>query len=75
MTLDNLIITPHTAGSSIVSREVGTRKQAENVIRILKGEAPHGLANPEVIKTIALMKTKENNRWSNVDLFDTSLKV
>ena len=35
----------------------------------------HGLANPEVIKTIALMKTKANNRWSNVDLFDTSLKV
>ena len=73
--LENLIITPHTAGSSIVSREVGTRKQAENVIKILKGEAPHGLANPEVIKTIALMKTKANNRWSNVDLFDTSLKV
>ena len=59
----------------MVSREVGTRKQAENVIKILKGEAPHGLANPEVIKTIALMKTKANNRWSNVDLFDTSLKV
>ena len=75
LSLDNLIITPHTAGSSAVSREVGTRKQAENVIRILKGEAPHGLANPEVIKTIALMKTKANNRWSNVDLFDTSLKV
>ena len=46
-----------------------------NVIKILKGEAPHGLANPEVIKTIALMKTKENNRWSNMDLFDTSLNV
>ncbi len=75
LSLDNLIITPHTAGSSSVSREVGTRKQAENVIKILKGEAPHGLANPEVIKTIALMKTKANNRWSNVDLFDTSLKV
>ena len=75
LSLDNLIITPHTAGSSNVSREIGTRKQAENVIKILKGEAPHGLVNPEVIKTIALMKTKENNRWSNMDLFDTSLNV
>ena len=61
LSLDNLIITPHTAGSSSVSREVGTRKQAENVIKILKGEAPHGLANPEVIKTIALMKTRSEN--------------
>ena len=75
LTLDNLIITPHTAGSSPVSRSEGTRKQAENVIRILKGESPHGLANPEVIKTIAIMKTKENNRWSGIDSFDTSLNV
>lgn len=75
LTLDNLIITPHTAGSSPVSRSEGTRKQAENVIRILKSESPHGLANPEVIKTIAIMKTKENNRWSGIDSFDTSLNV
>jgi len=75
LTLDNLIITPHTAGSSPVSRSEGTRKQAENVIRILKGKSPHGLANPEVIKTIALLKEQDNNRWSGVDSFDTSLNV
>ena len=52
-----------------------TRKQAENVIRILKGKAPHGLANPEVIKNIFLMKEKGNNRWNGVNLFDTSLNI
>ena len=75
LTLDNLIITPHTAGSSPVSRAEGTRKQAENVMRILSGKSPHGLANPEVIKTIALMKADNNARWDGFNSFDTSLNV
>jgi len=75
LNLDNLIITPHTAASSSLAREFTTKKQAENVIRILKSKAPHGLANPEVIKNIHLMKEKGNNRWDGLNLFDTSLNV
>ena len=75
LNLHNFIITPHTAASSSLAREFTTKKQAENVIRILKSKAPHGLANPEVIKNIHLMKEKGNNRWDGLNLFDTSLNV
>ena len=69
LTLDNLIITPHTAGSSSVSRFEGSKRQAENVIRVLTGETPHGLANPDVIKTIAVNRQNGDKRWEGVKEF------
>ena len=69
LTLDNLIITPHTAGSSSVSRFEGSKRQAENVIRILTGGTPHGLANPEVIKTITINREKGDKRWEGFKEF------
>ena len=73
LTLDNLIITPHVAGGSPVSYSEASRKQAENVLRVLTGEPPHGLANPEVIKTIAVMRATDPGRWAGIPDFSTAL--
>ena len=73
--IDNLILTPHIAGSSPVSGVEGSRKQAENVLLVLTGRAPHGLANPEVIKTIAVLRATDAGRWEGVPDFSTALAI
>ena len=49
--------------------------QAENIVRVLTGSPPHGLANPEVIKTIAVMRSVDPGRWDGVPEFSTALAV
>jgi len=75
--LPNCIITPHVAGFSPTFLDQCTTRQTENVIRVLTGEAaPHGLANPEVIKTIAVMRASGNaGRWQGVPDFSTALPL
>lgn len=73
--LPNVIVTPHLAGFSPTFLEDCPERQAENVIRVLNGRAPHGLANPEVIKTIAVMRSREPGRWEGVPDFSTALAV
>jgi D-3-phosphoglycerate dehydrogenase len=73
--LDNLIITPHIAAGSPVTAVEGGRRQAENVLMVLTGEAPHGLANPEVIKAIAVMRATDPGRWEGVPDFSTALQL
>ena len=73
--LPNLIVTPHIAGFSPVFLEECPILQAQNVIRVLTGQAPHGLANPEVIKTIAVMRASDPGRWDGVADFSTALAV
>ena len=74
--LPNCIVTPHIAGFSPVFLEECPIRQAENVIRVLTGEAPHGLANPEVIKTIAVMRSSgDAGRWEGVPDFSTALNL
>ncbi|MGH1492615.1 MAG: C-terminal binding protein [Acidimicrobiales bacterium] len=74
--LDNCIVTPHVAGYSPTFLDECPRRQAENVIRVLTGTAPHGLANPEVIKTIAVMRAStEPGRWDGVPDFSTALRL
>ena len=73
--LTNAFITPHLAGFSPTFLEECPIKQAENVIRALGGEPPHGLANPEVIKTIAVMRSTDPGRWANVPDFSTALAL
>jgi phosphoglycerate dehydrogenase-like enzyme len=51
--LDNLYMTAHAAGASHDARKAAARMAAENVIRVLNGEAPHTLLNPEVLKAQA----------------------
>jgi D-3-phosphoglycerate dehydrogenase len=75
LALDNLIITPHVAAGSPVTAVEGGRRQAENVLRVLSGLAPHGLANPEVIKTIAVMRAGDPGRWDGVADFSTALQL
>ena len=55
-----------------------TARQTENVIRVLTGAgcAATGLANPEVIKTIAVMRASGNaGRWEGVPDFSTALPL
>lgn len=73
--LDNCIITPHVAGFSPTFLHECPIRQAENVIRVLSGEKPHGLANPEVIKTIAVMRQGDAGRWAGVPDFSTALPL
>ena len=51
-------MTPHIAGFSPVFLGECPIRQAENVIRVLTGKMPHGIANPEAIKTIAVMRAQ-----------------
>ena len=75
LALPNCIVTPHIAGFSPTFLEECPIRQAENIIRVLKGQAPHGLANPEVIKTIAVMRSTNPGRWQGVPDFSTALAV
>lgn len=73
--LPNAIVTPHIAGFSPTFLYECPTKQAENVIRVLTGLPPHGLANPEVIKTIAVMRSTDPGRWANIPDFSTALAL
>ncbi|MYD43114.1 MAG: C-terminal binding protein [Gammaproteobacteria bacterium] len=75
LALSNCLVTPHIAGFSPTFLEECPIKQAENVIFALTGKAPHGLANPEVIKTIAVMRSNDPGRWANVPDFSTALAL
>jgi len=63
---DNLLITPHFAGHSEASREACAFRWPDNLVRVLSGRAPHGLANPDVVKTIAILRSRGGSRWDGV---------
>jgi D-3-phosphoglycerate dehydrogenase / 2-oxoglutarate reductase len=46
--LDNVVLAPHAAGSTPVAAETSIRAAAENAVRVLRGERPDGLINPDV---------------------------
>lgn len=75
--LPNCFVTPHVAAMSAVFLAATSVMQAENIIRVLTGEKPHGLANPEVIKTVAIMRHTQTDpgRWAGVPDFSTALQV
>jgi D-3-phosphoglycerate dehydrogenase / 2-oxoglutarate reductase len=75
LTLPNCIVTPHLAGFSPTFLDDCPRMQAENVVNVLTGTAPHGLANPEVIKSIAVMRANHPGRWDGVADFSTALRL
>ncbi len=75
LSLPNCIVTPHLAGFSPVFLEQCPILQAENIILALTGKSPHGLANPEVIKTIAVMRSTDPGRWAGVPEFSTALAL
>ncbi len=55
--LDNLIVTAHSAGISPQALEEIQRRPAKEIIRVIKGEWPVGLLNPEV-------KEKYLSKWA-----------
>ena len=73
--LPNCVVTPHTAGFSPLFLAECAQAQAENIIFALTGKAPHGLANPEVIKTIAVMRATDPGRWEGVPDYSTALRL
>ncbi len=75
LSLPNCIVTPHLAGFSPTFLDDCPRMQAENVVNVLTGSAPHGLANPEVIKTVAAMRAEDPGRWQGVPDFSTALRL
>ncbi|MEE8364026.1 MAG: NAD(P)-dependent oxidoreductase, partial [Dehalococcoidia bacterium] len=75
LTLDNILVTPHLAGFSPAFLRASGQKQAENVVNVLTGKKPHGLTNPEVIKTIAVMRATDPGRWAGIPDFSTALDV
>ena len=75
LALPNFIVTPHLAGFSPTFLKECPIKQAENIIHVLNGKAPHGLANPEVIKTIAVMRSTDPGRWDGIPDFSTALAL
>ena len=48
MKFDNVLVSPHTAGATVESRENMSRFAAEQVLDILDGKRPPRLINPEV---------------------------
>ncbi len=52
--LDNVILTPHSAGYSDAGRPRGRAWAAQEVVRVLKGYWPKNLVNPEVKEKIKL---------------------
>ncbi len=46
--LDTVVLAPHAAGSTPIAAVTSIRAAAENVVRVLAGEQPIGLVNPEV---------------------------
>ena len=73
--LPNCYVTPHVAAMSEVFVRETAVMQAENIIRVLTGEKPHGLANPEAIKTVAVMRHTDPGRWAGFPDFSTALQV
>ena len=73
LSLPNCYVTPHLAGYSPTFLEECGQKQAENVSFALTGRAPHGLANPDVIKTIAVQRSGDGGRWAGIPDFSTGL--
>jgi phosphoglycerate dehydrogenase-like enzyme len=49
----NVVLTPHIASITLETRRAMYLMAAENVVRVLRGERPHGLINPEVWDRVA----------------------
>jgi phosphoglycerate dehydrogenase-like enzyme len=64
--LDNVVFTPHFAGTSTVASAAGSQRWPDNVVRVLNGQPPHGLANPDVLGRIAVLKSQGHPRWAGV---------
>jgi len=51
--LDNVILTPHLAAVTQESRARASVAAADEMLRILRGERPRNLVNPEVLESVS----------------------
>ncbi|MEX0763069.1 MAG: C-terminal binding protein [Dehalococcoidia bacterium] len=51
--MDNVIVTPHIAGSSRIGWETIRRRAGQEAARVLRGQRPEVLVNPEVLGRLA----------------------
>jgi len=49
ISMDNVVLTPHIASASFEARRRLAEEAAENILRVLRGEVPPSLLNPEVL--------------------------
>ena len=56
--LDNVVLTPHIGSASHDTRNKMAEYVAEGIIKVLKGEKPDNLFNPDVIKVRSLDEVK-----------------
>jgi glyoxylate reductase len=49
--LNNIVMTPHIASSTVQTRQLMSYKAAQNIIDFFDGKIPDGLVNKEVLKT------------------------
>jgi D-3-phosphoglycerate dehydrogenase len=47
--MENVVCTPHIAGSSVIGWQIIRRRAGEEAARVLRGERPSVLVNPEVL--------------------------
>ena len=73
LSLPNVIVTPHLAGFSPTFLEECPIRQAENIIRVLTGLAPWGLANPDALKRIAVLRNRDSGRWAGTPDFSSQI--
>ncbi|WP_027416038.1 hydroxyacid dehydrogenase [Aneurinibacillus terranovensis] len=50
LSLPNVIVTPHVGGTTVECNYIMSTTVSTNVIRVLRGEEPEFIANPEVLK-------------------------
>jgi phosphoglycerate dehydrogenase-like enzyme len=50
LTLENCIVTPHTASASVATRSRMAMLAAEQLVQALRGETPANVANREVLR-------------------------
>ena len=48
-TAPNCVLTPHNAFNAVEAAELMSRRSAENVLAVMRGETPGGILNPEVL--------------------------
>lgn len=56
--LENVVVTPHIASASLEARRKMSELSATAIVKILKGEKPENLVNPEVEKIRPLTEVK-----------------
>ncbi|MEK7182965.1 MAG: NAD(P)-dependent oxidoreductase, partial [Patescibacteria group bacterium] len=48
MQMENAILTPHIASATVEVREKMTEQAVDAILKVLKGQKPENLVNPEV---------------------------